>query len=238
MHPGIRIICFLVFVACLSRASAGQLFLGLSLLFLLYLYAPVDFLSRAFIMLSRLRWFFLSMLVLYFWMTPENSQFNSLGYLFSFIPSGIVLGMSRIFSLVLVVLAVSYLLANLEREQLIAAIYWLVMPLAFVGLQRKTLALRLMMGMRAVEQLASAPRFKTEKTERKNLYHKISDSLEYYYQYTLSCAEENSYEEYTFDCLPSPAIWQWGAPIGLGVLFLLASVLDESHYAYFLETMV
>jgi len=224
MHPVIRIICFLVFVICLSRANAGQLFLGLALLFLLYLYSPVDFLSRARVMLLRLRWFFLSILVLYFWMTPDSVGLTTSPALFSFIPPGIIAGLERIFSLVLVVAGVSYLLASLQQEQLIAAIYWLATPFSFTGLRRETLALRLVMGLNAVNELATSPRFEDDNNngQSKSLYYRISSSMKYYYHYTLSCAEQDSQREYSFDCLLPPALWQWSFPVGLYVLFLLA----------------
>jgi len=216
MHPVIRIICFLVFVTCLSRANAGQLFSGLALFSLLYLYSPIDFLQRAFAMLLRLRWFFLSILVLYVWMTPDTSSLLSdSSSVFSFIPSGIASGLGRIFSLVLIVLAVSYLLASLEQNQLIAAIYWLA-----------AMVLRLAMGMEAVGKLAKTARLKDGNENRleagKNFYHRITSSMQYYYEYVLGCAKEDTGREYTFDCLNPPAFWQWGFPLGLYFLFLLA----------------
>jgi len=173
MHPAIRIICFLVFVACLSRANAGQLFSGLALFSLLYFYSPIDFLPRAFAMLLRLRWFFLSILVLYIWMTPDTSLLNDSSSVFSFIPPGIASGLGRVFSLVLIVLAVSYLLASLKQEQLIAAIYWLVAPLAYVGLERDKMVLRLAMGMEAAGKLAKTPRVK-DGNENRQGQEKIS----------------------------------------------------------------
>ncbi len=230
MHPAIRIICFLVFVACLSRANAGQLFSGLALFSLLYFYSPIDFLPRAFAMLLRLRWFFLSILVLYIWMTPDTSLLNDSSSVFSFIPPGIASGLGRVFSLVLIVLAVSYLLASLEQEQLIAAIYWLVAPLAYVGLEREKMVLRLAMGMEAAGKLAKAPRVKDGNENRletgKNFYHRITRSMQYYYQYVLGCAKEDTGREYTFDCLNPPAFWQWGFPLGLYLLFLLAGRIN------------
>ena len=227
VHPVIRIICFLVFVACLSRANAGQLLLGLGLLFSVYFYSPVEFLPRAVAMLSRLRWFFLSILVLYFWMTPDTSQLTHSVYLFGSIPSGIIAGLGRISSLVLIVLAVSYLLASLNQNQLIAAIYWLAAPFVYAGLEREKMVLRLTMGMEAAGKLARMPaRVKDENDLRmragKNLYQRISRSLQYYYQYVLSCAEKDMGREYTFDCLTPPLFWQWVLPPGLYLLFLLA----------------
>ncbi len=175
-------------------------------------------------MLLRLRWFFLSILVLYFWMTPDNALLTDSSALLSFIPPGIITGLERIFSLVLVVVGVSYLLASLHQEQLIAAIYWLATPFSFTGLGREKLALRLVMGIDAVNKLATSPRFKDEngRGSGKSLYYRVTRSLQYYYQYALSCAEQDSDKEYSFDCLLPPALWQWCFPVGLYILFLLA----------------
>ena len=230
MHPVIRIICFLVFVTCLSRANAGQLFSGLILFSLLYLYSPIDFLPRAFAMLLRLRWFFLSILVLYIWMSPDASPLSNSSSVFSFIPPGVASGLGRVFSLVLIVLAVSYLLASLEQNQLIAAIYWLAAPLAYLGLEREKMVLRLAMGMEAVGKLAKIPRLKRADEDRpgagKNFYSRITASLQYYYQYALDCTKEDTGNKYTFDCLNPPAFWQWGFPLGLYFLFLLTGGIN------------
>ncbi len=230
MHPVIRIICFLVFVASLSRANAGQLFLGLGLIFLLFFSSTTHFFQQAFVMLLRLRWFFLSILVLYFWMTPDTSLLTDSSNLFSFIPAGIISGLERIFSLVLVVLGVSYLLASLKQEQLIAAIYWLVSPFVYLGLERDKMVLRLAMGMEAVGRLSRMARVKDENENRvgegknfcHNFYYKITRSMQYYYQYALSSAKEDIGKEYVFDCLNPPVFWQWGFPLGLYLLFVLA----------------
>ncbi len=231
IHPVIRIICFLVFVACLSRANAGQLLLGLGLFLGVYFYSPVEFLPRAFAMLLRLRWFFLSILVLYFWMTPDSFQLNTTLHFFASIPPGILAGLERISSLVLIVLAVSYLLASLNQSQLIAAIFWLAAPLVYVGLEREKMVLRLAMGLEAVGKLAKMPTRVKDENEKpvrrgKNIYKRISESLQYYYRYVLGCAEKDMGKEYTFDCLTPPLYWQWVFPPGLYFLFLLSGKIN------------
>jgi len=50
--------------------------------------------------------------------------------------------------------------------------------------------------------------------------------MQYYYQYVLGCAKEDTGREYTFDCLNPPAFWQWGFPLGLYLLFLLAGRIN------------
>jgi len=164
-------------------------------------------------------------------MTPDTPQLNTSIYFFASIPSGIAAGLERIFSLVLIVLAVSYLLASLNQNQLIAAIYWLVAPLAYAGLEREQMVLRLAMGLEAAGKLAKMPvRVKDENEaqgrRKKNLYQRITSSLQYYYQYVLGCAEKDMSREYTFDCLTPPLYWQWIFPPGLYFLFLLAGKID------------
>ena len=231
MHPVIRIICFLVFVVCLSRADAGQLFLAMALLLLLYLYSPVNFLQPAVSMLRRLRWFFLSILVLYIWMTPDVSLLST-DTILSFLSPGVTAALGRIFSLLLIVFAVSYLLASLSQSQLIAAIYWLVAPFAYLGLAREKVVLRLALSIEAAEKLVKAPRFtvknecKPAKNRMFNFYHSVMGSLQYYYQYVLGCAEKEAGREVSFDCLTPPAFWQWGFPAGLYAMFVLAGRIN------------
>jgi len=91
--------------------------------------------------------------------------------------------------------------------------------------------LRLAMGLEAVGKLANMPARIKDKNESqvragKNLYQRITGSLQYYYQYVLGCAEKDVGREYTFDCLTPPLFWQWTFPLGLYLLFLLAGKIN------------
>ncbi len=184
-------------------------------------------------MLSRLRWFFLSILVLYFLITPETSSLADSSSRFISISPGIISGLERIHSLVLIVFAVSYLLAGMKQNDLIAAIYWLAFPLSYLGLAREKLVLRLAMGMEAVAGLSSSAQFKEQNYslsgEGANIfarfYSKITYSMQNYYRYALCNAKENIGKEYIFDCLNPPAFWQWGLPLGFYFMFVLAEKL-------------
>ena len=227
MHPGIRIVTFLVFTACLSRATAGQLLLASALLVFPYIRSGTSLLSRALGMFRRLRWFFLSIVVLYLWMAPPDSPSFLLP---DFLPAGIGPALERILSLVLIVLAVNYLLASLPQAQLIAAIYWLAAPLKYPGLLRERLALRLVMTIEAVGKLAQVSRPRpTSGTQPESgwrfyqrSYRRLIHTLQFYYRHAQEQAASAAGQEYRFDCLDSPPLWQWGSPLLLYGLFLLA----------------
>ncbi|VAX11160.1 hypothetical protein MNBD_GAMMA25-1638 [hydrothermal vent metagenome] len=237
MHPVIRIICFLVFVACLSRANAGQLFLGFGLTALFLVFSSVHFFKPALTMLSRLRWFFLSIFVLYFWMTPDSPLSTDSAYLYVDVPVGVVLGLERITSLLLIIFAVSYLLASLDQKQLMAAIYWLALPVSCLGLDRNTLVLRLSMGLEAVGSLSAEPRYRNEIKNKEGagnrfyqrFYYQARSSMQYYYQHVLCRAKEEAGKEYIFDHPGPPALWQWGFPLSLYILFALAAEIYRLH---------
>lgn len=97
-------------------------------------------------MLSRMRWLFLSLLIIYFWFTPGQPL------LFSHGPTreGIEAGLLRISSLIILVGSVSLLLQTTARAQLIAAILWLALPLRWIGIKADRLAVRIVLTLETV----------------------------------------------------------------------------------------
>lgn len=149
MHPVIKIIVFLIFAAAVAFGDMAARLLGGGLLLVLYFLGPAERLRIAFRMLKRMRWFFLSIAVVYLLFTPGR-------LLFSAWPrgptwEGVAEGGGRVAALVFIVLAVNLLLRSTQRPDLISAILWCLSPLAWVGLPRERLAVRIALTLDAID---------------------------------------------------------------------------------------
>lgn len=156
MHPLIRVLCFLVFAVWLAWGGRQQLLFGALLLACLYLLIAPASIRAAGVMIRRLRWFLVSLLIVYGWFTPGRPLGIDAGSaLTPLLPTaeGLADGISRCAVLVTIVLAVNLLLRTTTRSQLLSAIHGLALPFAMVGLSRERLALRIMLVMDAVEDV-------------------------------------------------------------------------------------
>jgi len=156
LHPVIRIVSFLVFTASLAVAGATEVWLAAGILGLLYLvlYLARGFagLASAWRMARRLRWFFLSLLILYFWFTPGQPVPGFLPLPSAWLPTqeGLTEGVLRIAALLSVIFAANLLLCSTGRDDLVAAICWLARPLQWAGLSAERLAVRMILVMEAL----------------------------------------------------------------------------------------
>lgn len=133
-----------------SVASSTELFLLLMFFCLLFLCLKnKDFLHAV----RRMRWLFLSLLVIYAFGTP-----GELIPLFpvSFSPTfeGLQLGWLQIEKLLIALTVLSLLLISSSREQMLLGLYMLLMPFKFIGLNVERFAARLMLTLDYVEELA------------------------------------------------------------------------------------
>ncbi len=151
MHPVIKIILFLIYAAAVAFGGATILLAGAVLVVALYLPGPGERLLLALRMLRRMRWFFLSIALVYLLFTPGRLLFSA--WPWGPTVEGLVGGGQRIASLVLIVFAVNLLLRTTLRPALISAILWCLTPLAWVGLPRERLAVRIALTLDAVDSV-------------------------------------------------------------------------------------
>ncbi len=155
MHPLIRVVCFLIFAAWLAWGDLQRLLFGALLLAVVHaLVAPAAIVAAG-NMILRLRWFLLSLLVVYGWFTPGRALGPASAAGASWLPTaeGLAEGLLRCAALALIVVAVNLLLRTTGREQLLGAIHGLARPLAPLGLSRERLALRMTLVMEAVGEV-------------------------------------------------------------------------------------
>jgi energy-coupling factor transport system permease protein len=104
VHPLIRVVTLLIFIAGLAFARPLFLVAGIGLLLVLNILVGFPAPGRLLQMVSRLRWLFLAILLVYGWWTPGVELFPAMG---SWSPTseGIFTGLLRVLSLVLIVAA-------------------------------------------------------------------------------------------------------------------------------------
>ncbi|MEI7843406.1 MAG: hypothetical protein WCI39_10275 [Gallionellaceae bacterium] len=106
--------------------------------------------QRLFKLLRRTRWIFLSLFVIYAFLTPGVPLW-SLSNTPSPTIDGLEDGLMQLGRLLSVLAGLSILLTLLSREQLIGGIYSLIYPLRFFGISREKIAVRLALTLHYAE---------------------------------------------------------------------------------------
>lgn len=219
MHSGIRILCLLIFSTLLGYGGdkvlplAGLLFLVAGVL------TGIQKTAAALPMLRRLKYFFLSLLILYLWFTPGQALLPAWGE-YSPTLEGLGQGAARISILVLIVLAVNLLLQTTPREQLLAGLLWLLRPLSRVGVATPKLALRLVLVLRFLEQNprsgdpASAPAGGST-----GVMDYAGRRLAWRYREALAMADGESLQTLAVPTATRVPAWQWLLPVVLVAAF-------------------
>ena len=225
MHPNVRMMVFLVFAGFLAAGGSGRLWAALMLLIVAYTAAAAPALSGLGRALLRLRYLWLSLALLYLWFTPGESVWPQLG---AWSPTweGAAQGAVRVGVLVLMVAAAQLLLQTTNTDQLVAAVYWLVGPLQWFGLDRGRFALRLVLVLETVPRLANAP---TESAPaeppRGERFARHVAVLERRLEVALRSADASGVREVILPSTAAPPIWQWLYPLAVAVLMGAAGAL-------------
>lgn len=152
MHPVIRILCFLIFSGFVAFGNLSTLLLA-SLIFIVALAKPglVNFLAYL-QQLKRLKWFFLSILLLYIWFTPGQVIFPAMPIL-SPSSEGIKLGSERVIALMFIVFGLHVFIKTIAPDRLIEAILWCLQPLKWLGLPHESLAIRISLTLKVLDHV-------------------------------------------------------------------------------------
>jgi len=229
MHPVIRVVSFLVFCVALARPDPGQLIVAVLLIGGLLFTLTLAQVRQTLVMVRRLRWLLLSILVIYGWFTPGVPLDLPLPEYLLPTRAGLEEGAPRVLTLILILLAAGILLVSTSRQQLIAALYWLLSPLRHLRWPPERLAIRLALTLDYVTRQASLwqipPTTPATRGIRGRITH-IAQHLAGLLPQLFEQAEQPSTREVTLDILPPPSVRQWGWPVLL-VIGLMAGALIE-----------
>ncbi len=223
MHPLVRVVSFMAFSLGLSLGQWPELLLGSVVLAGGYWRSGRRLSRQGRRMLARLRWFFLSIAVLYLWFTPGEALLPALGAASPSWP-GLLQGLLRAGSLILIVLAVDLLLQLTPRDQMLGALYRLAGLLRPLGVSSERFALRMSLTLEAVGSISLQP----EATEprpagwRRRL-QQMSEALLAQWHRALRAPAQTLEVEILLD--EAPPSWQWGLPVFLVAAFWGVGIL-------------
>ena len=142
MHPVIRVICFLLLSGFVVFGGLYELALGLLVVSSVVLIKRFQSLELSLRIVRRMKWFFISILVVYLWFTPGTPI---LDIDIKGLPTveGVSTGFLRVMSLVLIIFAVNYFVSAIARSSLVEAIVWLLVPVKWLGIDNGRVALRI-----------------------------------------------------------------------------------------------
>lgn len=229
VHPVIRVVSFLVFSAYVSIAAGSQLFAGGLLLVVLYGLSSPAYLMSGFTMMRRMRWFFLSIFIIYSWLTPGQAIPLPVSTSYqAWLPTieGITSGMMRALSLTLILMAVNLLLRCTSQQQLIMAIYWLTAPLRLFGISHQRLSVRIALVLDVLYdvQRVVSDSFAEVKGTVKSLDH-IGDFAATVFHKVTHNAENTPIKTITLHDFSAPRILQWLLPVALWGMFVSVDAL-------------
>jgi len=150
MHPAIKIVSLVILTIFSTQGSWLTLFISTLFLLPFYLHLP-DLWLTVIKMLLRLKWFFLSIFILYYYYTP---QINSLEAQSLFIVNNFVPGLFRISVLVTILFAVNLFIKTSSKEEILAALVWLFSPLKFFHIDSERISLRAVLSLQYIEDLS------------------------------------------------------------------------------------
>ena len=233
MHPLIRVVCLLLMAGFVATGNLLFLLLSLSVLTEVYLSASLS-IRKCWALIRRMRWFFLSILVIYFWFTPGQAFSPALANALWF-PSvdGVELGLIRVACLVLIIAAVSALLQSTRREQLFTAIYSLFAWTRYLGLSPERFAVRATLTLETMTKVQAMIATTKEQLEpesaAKTRIASLANATSGVFVNVYKSAQRAELTAVTLQDAEPLALWQWLYPLCLLLAYLmlpkLASIL-------------
>lgn len=150
MHPFVKILCFVLILLLTNTLSDEWLIcLCMALCFMAVCLNKYNFLR----VLRRMRWLFISLLIIYAFTTPGEYIPEFLAYS-SPTYEGCVLGLMQIAKLLIALASLSLLFSSSSKQDLIAGLYMLLTPLKLLGLNAERFSARLLLTLDYVEEFA------------------------------------------------------------------------------------
>ncbi len=228
IHPAVRLSILLIAATAVSLGGYFVLAAVFLTVAFCYGYYPHSGFAQGLGMLRRMRWFFLSIAIVYFWFTPGQPLFSSLTIPASVVPTleGLELGLHRVLVLVLIIFMVNFLLNVTPQPRLLAAIYWWLRPTKYLGMSPQRTALRISLVLDFVHQgqelIAQAKQSVAAK--HGNSTHKAR-LLGVAVGEVISNVEQRANQQnHSLIDLPQvddPALWQWLIPFTVLTICLL-----------------
>ncbi len=189
-------------------------------------------------MLYRLKWFFISILLIYYFYTPTVQQAD-LSILVQF-SEQLTPGLFRILVLIFILFSVNLFIRTTPKEEILSALLWISSPLNFFNFQTERISLRAVLTLEYIEILSK--RLTQYKIDYKSfdksdigtdnsLIQRKKFAFLHLIKYSgiilreiLEEAEATSGQAYTIEYLEPPEFVQYFFPIVLCVFFYLSLI--------------
>lgn len=236
MHPVIRIVSFLVLAGFVAFGGKNEIALGFVLVLSVVLYRRLQSIELSTRIIKRMRWLFLSILIVYLWFTPGEPILPiESGLVPTF--QGLQTGLLRVLSLILIIFAVNYFISTIARQRLVEAMVWLLYPLNWIAIDTQRLALRIALTLELIPRVQQIvldvkqhyveARQKSDQSKqvsaKKSLILSrltmISHLLETLFERTVHEAIKMPSEKIVVDTMQKPPIFQWLVPLIIAGMF-------------------
>lgn len=179
----------------------------------------------------RMRWFFLSIVVLYVWFAPVED----VGHVNDFVwyADGVKAGLERVFVLVIILVAVTCFIVTIARAELLNAILWLSHPLKAFGLAPEVVAVRFTLLFNVLTQIEQIVRdarrngdmttFSPHTLRRSTVLERWGDSAADLFKNTIAQAYASPLEQIEVPVMRSPFWYEWLIPGSVGAIGLAFS---------------
>lgn len=221
MHPLIRIISLLVVIVALAQPD----WLRITILVLVCLVGIMFFfrdgLAHIFTMARRLKWFFLSIIIVYAWFTPGEPVTSSAWLSERYLPTvtGLEEGALRVVALLLMISFVTFLIHKTAREELVSAIVSLCIPLKWFGVSVERFALRISLTLEKVSAYTIAIKGHVQSSSgQRGIVNRAANILTTAIQNVESGVDHDKVDYISLSMATSPAWWQWFMPAGFIII--------------------
>lgn len=209
---------FLVFAGALSLGGGYQLIFGIALFVLISFLLRVFPDRRAFQMVWRLRWLFLSLCLIYWFATPGTPVS---GLIPQITEQGLMLSVQRCSMLIILVLSLRLLLRLCPQQELLQGLYWLLWPLKYIGFNHHRITLRLALTLQFALQLGEEGLVNQSSRRASGLKGRISSLADAIgVQFVKAIDEKNATPELRVPLIDSPRLYLWLLPLFLLIVML------------------
>lgn len=218
-HPAIRLVAFVVFAAFVATGAYPVLFAAAALFALWCVVSGRRPGAAAWRMVKRLRWLFLSLLIIYLAFTPGRPLLDGFA-----LPSieGVALAGARIGALLLLVLAAQQLIATTPREPLLQGLLWLIRPLGRLGFPYQRFAVRVVLAMEALVAVKTVvgAQLETPRPASSRRFDRFTQVMVGAFEGALHKAENAALATVDVSIASAPPYYQWALPVAMVALFV------------------
>lgn len=204
----------------MSHAIAGVLAVALGMAL------GRDFLAPFLRAVRRMRWFFLSIVVLYVWFVPveDVSLVGEITEPVWYI-DGVVSGLERVMVLAVILVAVTSFIVTTDRNALLNAVLWLSRPAVCFGLSPETIAVRftLLFSVLAEMQMLVEETRSVAQASQLSRWERWRDSASTLFTETIDRAMSAPLDSLALPPIPPPRLREWCIPAALGLIGIISA---------------